>query len=193
MRIVGFKYKKSIKVIESLIFKDDKGFINDNETDTEGVYIADKSEYVIMEDLLNLINEPEELIYLETKLNLNLSDIIAKKIYVNEFGHLSNMHGTEVIDLDNLKFIKINLDLFNKIKSNPTRINLKNIDFNKTYGTADIELFESYDKQEINEINLEELVKLSLDAVAETKLENMKLKESIANLNKKIELLEGGI
>ena len=195
MKIVGFKYNNETKIVKSLIFKDKEKFINNDETTLENSFIVNENKYDIIQELFDIINDPEELIYLESNLNISLNDILAKKIYYDKKGHLSNLNKSEVIDIDGLESIKVSLDLFKKIEDKPHKLNLKQIKENNFYGLNDIGLFTEYNPLEIENLNLDDLLNETNKSLAEAKIELMEQKKvnnelisEIANL--KIELMK---
>lgn len=195
MKIVGFKYDKESKIVKSLIFYDGERFINNDDTSLENVFIASEDKYDIMQELFNIINDPEELVYLESILNINLNEIVAKKIYYDEKGHLSNLNGSEVIDLDGLENINLSLDLFKQIENKPHKLNLKKTKESNFYGLNDIALFTEYNPLEIENLNLDDVLNETNKSLAETKIELMEQKNinnelisEIANL--KVELMQ---
>ncbi|XZM32768.1 hypothetical protein ACSXAY_12685 [Clostridium perfringens] len=200
MKIVGFKYDKESKIVTSLIFKEEEKFINNDETSLENVFIANENRYDIMQELFNIINEPEELICLESSLNISLNEILAKKIYYDKKGHLSNLNKSEVIDIEGLESINVSLDLFKKIKDKPHKLNLKKTKENNFYGLNDISLFIEYNPLDVETLNLDEVINKTNKSLAETKIELMEQKNinnelisEIANLKIELMQVKGGI
>ncbi|EDT16383.1 hypothetical protein [Clostridium perfringens] len=200
MKIVGFKYNKETKIVTSLIFKDKEKFINNDETSLENVFIANENQYDIMQELFNIINDPEELIYLESSLNISLNEILAKKIYYDKKGHLSNLNKSEVIDIEGLESINVSLDLFKQIEDKPHKLNLKKTKENNFYGLNDISLFIEYNPLDVETLNLDEVINKTNKSLAETKIELMEQKNinnelisEIANLKIELMQVKGGI
>ena len=129
MNIIGFKYDKETKIIKELIFFKENiedrtiEYINDDIDETESIFKTTIDKVDLIKELIDFINEPEELVYLANKkMVAGIGDIVAKKIYYDAEGHLSNLSGSEVIDLEGLKSINIYIGLFNKIKNKPHKI-----------------------------------------------------------------------
>lgn len=204
MNIIGFKYDKETKIIKELVFfkeniEDEKiEYINDEIDETENIFKTTIDKVDLIKELIDFLNEPEELVYLPNKkMVAGVGDIVAKKIYYDSEGHLSNLNGSEVIDLEGLKSINVYRGLFNKIKNKPHKIDLNKVKSKRSnfYDLKDIDSFIEYGPREIENLDVNNVLDKTSKALADTKIQLMQqqgfnntLISEIANL--KIELMQ---
>lgn len=204
MNIIGFKYDKENKIIKELVFFKENiedgtiEYINDEIDETENIFKTTIDKVDLIKELIDFLNEPEELVYLPNKkMVAGIGDIVAKKIYYNSEGHLSNLNGSEVIDLEGLKSINVYRGLFNKIKNKPHKIDLNKVKSKRSnfYDLKDIDSFIEYGPREIENLDVNKVLDKTSKALADTKIQLMQqqgfnntLISEIANL--KIELMQ---
>lgn len=204
MNIIGFKYDKETKIIKELVFFKENiedgtiEYINDEIDETENIFKTTIDKVDLIKELIDFLNEPEELVYLPNKkMVAGVGDIVAKKIYYDGEGHLSNLSGSEVIDLEGLKSINVYRGLFNKIKNKPHKIDLNKVKSKRSnfYDLKDIDSFIEYGPREIENLDVNNVLDKTSKALADTKIQLMQqqgfnntLISEIANL--KIELMQ---
>lgn len=204
MNIIGFKYDKETKIIKELVFfkENTEGgtieYINDEIDETESIFKTTIDKIDLISELIDFLNEPEELVYLSNKKIVSgIGDIVAKKIYYDSEGHLSNLNDSEVIDLEGLKSINVYIGLFNKIKNKPHKIDLNKVKSKRSnfYDLKDIDSFIEYGPREIENLDVNKVLDKTSKALADTKIQLMQqqgfnntLISEIANL--KIELMQ---
>lgn len=204
MNIIGFKYDKETKIIKELVFFKENiedgtiEYINDDIDETENIFKTTIDKVDLIKELIDFLNEPEELVYLPNKkMVAGVGDIVAKKIYYDSEGHLSNLNGSEVIDLEGLKSINVYRGLFNKIKNKPHKIDLNKVKSKRSnfYDLKDIDSFIEYSPREIENLDVNKILDKTSKALADTKIQLMQqqgfnntLISEIANL--KIELMQ---
>lgn len=204
MNIIGFKYDKETKIIKELVFFKENiedgtiEYINDEIDETENIFKTTIDKVDLIKELIDFLNEPEELVYLPNKkMVAGVGDIVAKKIYYDSEGHLSNLNGSEVIDLEGLKSINVYRGLFNKIKNKPHKIDLNKVKSKRSnfYDLKDIDSFIEYSPREIENLDVNKILDKTSKALADTKIQLMQqqgfnntLISEIANL--KIELMQ---
>lgn len=204
MNIIGFKYDKETKIIKELLFFKENiedgtiEYINDEIDETENIFKTTIDKVDLIKELIDFLNEPEELVYLPNKkMVAGIGDIVAKKIYYDSEGHLSNLNDSEVIDLEGLKSINVYIGLFNKIKNKPHKIDLNKVKSKRSnfYDLKDIDSFIEYGPREIENLDVINVLDKTSKALADTKIQLMQqqgfnntLISEIANL--KIELMK---
>lgn len=204
MNIIGFKYDKETKIIKELVFFKENiedgtiEYINDEIDETENIFKTTIDKVDLIKELIDFLNEPEELVYLPNKkMVAGIGDIVAKKIYYDSEGHLSNLNDSEVIDLEGLKSINVYIGLFNKIKNKPHKIDLNKVKSKRSnfYDLKDIDSFIEYGPREIENLDVNKVLDKTSKALADTKIQLMQqqgfnntLISEIANL--KIELMQ---
>lgn len=204
MNIIGFKYDKETKIIKELLFFKENiedgtiEYINDEIDETENIFKTTIDKVDLIKELIDFLNEPEELVYLPNKkMVAGIGDIVAKKIYYDSEGHLSNLNDSEVIDLEGLKSINVYIGLFNKIKNKPHKIDLNKVKSKRSnfYDLKDIDSFIEYGPREIESLDINKVLDKASKALADTKIQLMQqqgfnniLISEIANL--KIELMQ---
>lgn len=204
MNIIGFKYDKETKIIKELVFFKENiedgtiEYINDEIDETESIFKTTIDKIDLISELIDFLNEPEELVYLPNKKMVSgIGDIVAKKIYYDGEGHLSNLNDSEVIDLEGLKSINVYIGLFNKIKNKPHKIDLNKVKSKRSnfYDLKDIDSFIEYGPREIENLDVNKVLDKTSKALADTKIQLMQqqgfnntLISEIANL--KIELMQ---
>lgn len=204
MNIIGFKYDKETKIIKELVFFKENiedgtiDYINDEIDETESIFKTTIDKVDLMKELIDFLNEPEELVYLPNKkMVAGIGDIVAKKIYYDGEGHLSNLNNSEVIDLEGLNSINVYIGLFNKIKNKPHKIDLNKVKSKRSnfYDLKDIDSFIEYGPREIENLDVNKVLDKTSKALADTKIQLMQqqgfnntLISEIANL--KIELMQ---
>lgn len=204
MNIIGFKYDKETKIIKELVFFKENiedgtvEYINDAINETEGIFKTTIDKIDLIRELIDFLNEPEELVYLPNKKMVSgIGDIVAKKIYYDGEGHLSNLNDSEVIDLEGLKSINVYIGLFNKIKNKPHKIDLNKVKSKRSnfYDLKDIDSFIEYGPREIENLDINKVLDKTSKVLADTKIQLMQqqgfnntLISEIANL--KIELMK---
>lgn len=204
MNIIGFKYDKETKIIKELVFFKENiedgtvEYINDAINETEGIFKTTIDKIDLIRELIDFLNEPEELVYLPNKKMISgIGDIVAKKIYYDSEGHLSNLNNSEVIDLEGLESINIYIGLFNKIKNKPHKIDLNKVKSKRSnfYDLKDIDSFIEYGPREIENLDINKVLDKTSKTLADTKIQLMQqqgfnntLISEIANL--KIELMK---
>lgn len=204
MNIIGFKYDKKTKIIKELVFFKENiedgtvEYINDAINETEGIFKTTIDKIDLIRELIDVLNEPEELVYLPNKKMISgIGDIVAKKIYYDSEGHLSNLNNSEVIDLEGLESINIYIGLFNKIKNKPHKIDLNKVKSKRSnfYDLKDIDSFIEYGPREIENLDINKVLDKTSKTLADTKIQLMQqqgfnntLISEIANL--KIELMK---
>ncbi|MDU7067840.1 MAG: hypothetical protein E6343_07685 [Clostridium perfringens] len=204
MNIIGFKYDKETKIIKELVFFKENiedgtiEYINDEIDETENIFKTTIDKVDLIKELIDFLNEPEELVYLPNKkMVAGVGDIVAKKIYYDGEGHLSNLNDSEVIDLEGLKSINVYIGLFNKIKNKPHKIDLNKVKSKRSnfYDLKDIDSFIEYGPREIENLDVNKVLDKTSKALADTKIQLMQQQEfnntlisEIANL--KIELMK---
>ncbi|NGT65606.1 hypothetical protein G6Z16_01690 [Clostridium perfringens] len=204
MNIIGFKYDKETKIIKELLFFKENiedgtiEYINDEIDETENIFKTTIDKVDLIKELIDFLNEPEELVYLPNKkMVAGIGDIVAKKIYYDSEGHLSNLNDSEVIDLEGLKSINVYIGLFNKIKNKPHKIDLNKVKSKRSnfYDLKDIDSFIEYGPREIENLDVNNVLDKTSKALADTKIQLMQqqgfnntLISEIANL--KIELMQ---
>lgn len=204
MNIIGFKYDKETKIIKELLFFKENiedgtiEYINDEIDETENIFKTTIDKVDLIKELIDFLNEPEELVYLPNKkMVAGIGDIVAKKIYYDSEGHLSNLNDSEVIDLEGLKSINVYIGLFNKIKNKPHKIDLNKVKSKRSnfYDLKDIDSFIEYGPREIENLDVINVLDKTSKALVDTKIQLMQqqgfnntLISEIANL--KIELMK---
>ncbi|WP_419867372.1 hypothetical protein [Clostridium perfringens] len=208
MNIIGFKYDKETKIIKELIFFKENiedrtiEYINDDIDETESIFKTTIDKVDLIKELIDFINEPEELVYLPNKkMVAGIGDIVAKKIYYDSEGHLSNLSGSEVIDLEGLKSINIYIGLFNKIKNKPHKIDLNKVKSKRSnfYDLKDIDSFIEYGQIDIENLDINKVLDKTSKALADTKIQLMQQQEfdntlisEIATLKIELMQIKGG-
>ncbi|BDU83489.1 hypothetical protein [Clostridium perfringens] len=209
MNIIGFKYDKETKIIKELVFFKENiedgtiDYINDEINETESIFKTTIDKVDLIKGLIDFLNEPEELVYLPNKkMVAGIGDIVAKKIYYDGEGHLSNLNGSEVIDLEGLKSINVYIGLFNKIKNKPHKIDLNKVKSKRSnfYDLKDIDSFIEYGPREIENLDVNKVLDKTSKALADTKIQLMQqqgfnntLISEIANLKIELMQVKGGI
>ncbi|ELU5587501.1 hypothetical protein SCB17_001933 [Clostridium perfringens] len=200
MKICGFRYDKETKIINGLVFYKENledgtiEYFNDEVSEKECVFKANIDKVGLIEEIINILNEPEELVYLESNtLDNSIYDILAKRIKYDSKGHLSNLLDSEVIDLEGLESINLDINLFNKIKNKPHK--LVSLEIKDFYTSEDIDSFVEYDIIPVNEYDVRKILDENSKTLAKSKLENMKVNGINNKLAKeiaamKIELME---
>ncbi|MGU8433806.1 hypothetical protein ACV3R5_10650 [Clostridium perfringens] len=200
MKICGFRYDKETKIINGLVFYKENledgtmEYFNDEVSEKEFVFKANIDKVGLIEEIINILNEPEELVYLESNtLDNSIYDILAKRIKYDSKGHLSNLLDSEVIDLEGLESINLDINLFNKIKNKPHK--LVSLEIKDFYTSEDIDSFVEYDIIPVNEYDVRKILDENSKTLAKSKLENMKVNGINNKLAKeiaamKIELME---
>ncbi|MDZ4994571.1 hypothetical protein GNF80_16670 [Clostridium perfringens] len=208
MNIIGFKYDKETKIIKELVFFKENiedgtlEYINDKTDETESIFKTTIDKVDLIKELIDFLNEPEELVYLPNKkMVAGIGDIVAKKIYYDGEGHLSNLSGSEVIDLEGLKSINIYIGLFNKIKNKPHKIDLNKVKSKRSnfYDLKDIDSFIEYGPRKIENLDINIVLDETSKALADTKIQLMQqqgfnntLISEIANLKIELMQMKGG-
>ena len=209
MNIIGFKYDKETKIIKELVFFKENiedgtiDYINDEINETESIFKTTIDKVDLIKGLIDFLNEPEELVYLPNKkMVAGIGDIVAKKIYYDGEGHLSNLNGSEVIDLEGLKSINVYIGSFNKIKNKPHKIDLNKVKSKRSnfYDLKDIDSFIEYGPREIENLDVNKVLDKTSKALADTKIQLMQqqgfnntLISEIANLKIELMQVKGGI
>lgn len=208
MKIIGFRYDKETKIIKDLVFYKENledgtiEYFNDEVSEKESVFKVTTDKVDFMKELIDFLNEPEELVYLPNKKMLaGIGDIVAKKIYYNSEGHLSNLNGSEVIDLEGLKSINVYIGLFNKIKNKPHKIDLNKVKSKRSnfYDLKDIDSFIEYNPRCIENLDINNVLDKASKALVDTKIQLMRqqsfnniLISEIANLKIELMQMKGG-
>ncbi len=200
MKICGFRYDKETKIINGLVFYKENledgtmEYFNDEVSEKEFVFKANIDKVGLIEEIINILNEPEELVYLESNtLDNSIYDILAKRIKYDSKDHLSNLLDSEVIDLEGLESINLDINLFNKIKNKPHK--LVSLEIKDFYTSEDIDSFVEYDIIPVNEYDVRKILDENSKTLAKSKLENIKVNGINNKLAKeiaamKIELME---
>lgn len=191
MKIIGFTYDKETKIIKDLVFYKENledgtiEYFNDEVSGKECIFKATIDKVDLIGEIINILNEPEELVYLESNvLNNSIADILAKRIRYNSEGHLSNLLDSEVIDLEGLEIINLDINLFNKIKNKPHK--LVNLEIKDVYTIEDIDSFAEYDSIPVNEYDVRKILDENSKTLASTKVQLMQSQAISQNLSKEL-------
>lgn len=191
MKICGFRYDKETKIINGLVFYKENledgtiEYFNDEVSEKECVFKTTTDKVDLIGEVINILNEPEELVYLESNtLDNSIYDILAKRIKYDSKGHLSNLLDSEVIDLEGLESINLDINLFNKIKNKPHKlISLEIKDF---YTIEDIDSFAEYDSIPVNEYDVRKILDENSKTLANTKVQLMQSQAISQNLSREL-------
>lgn len=191
MKIIGFRYNKETKIIKDLVFYKENledgtiEYFNDEVSERECIFKATIDKVDLIGEVINLLNEPEELVYLESNvLSNNIADILAKRIRYDSKGHLSNLLDSEVIDLEGLESINLDINLFNKIKNKPHK--LVNLEIKDIYTIEDIDSFIEYESIPINQYDVKKILDENSKTLANTKVQLMQSQVISQNLSKEL-------
>lgn len=191
MKICGFRYDKETKIINGLVFYKENledgtiEYFNDEVSENECVFKATIDKVGLIEEIINILNEPEELVYLESNtLDNSIYDILAKRIKYDSKGHLSNLLDSEVIDLEGLESINLDINLFNKIKNKPHK--LVSLEIKDFYTIEDIDSFVEYDIIPVNEYDVRKILDENSKTLANTKIQLIQYQDISQNLSREL-------
>lgn len=191
MKICGFRYDKETKIINGLVFYKENledgtiEYFNDEVSEKECVFKTTTDKVDLIGEVINILNEPEELVYLESNtLDNSMYDILAKRIKYDSKGHLSNLLDSEVIDLEGLESINVDINLFNKIKNKPHK--LVSLEIKDFYTIEDIDSFVEYDIIPVNEYDVRKILDENSKTLANTKIQLIQYQDISQNLSREL-------